>query len=93
MRKKVYPVSPQTIYPYLITILQGMKALKIEENAREILGKVNGLRNDFERFKTIYGTIIGHIEDAHKKHSNEAHTAITRLEQHISGLEHKGRQA
>jgi DNA recombination protein RmuC len=91
MKKKVYPASPQTIYPYLITILQGMKALRIEENARDILGKVNGLRNDFERFKSIYGTIIGHIEDAHKKHSNEAHTAITRLEQHISSLEHKSK--
>ena len=90
MKKHVYPTSPQTIYPYLITILQGMKALKIEENAREILGKVNGLRNDFERFKSIYNIIIGHIEDAHKKHSNEAGTAITRLEQHISSLEHKG---
>ena len=90
LKKRVYPTSPQTIYPYLITILQGMKALKIEENAREILGKVNGLRNDFERFKSIYNIIIGHIEDAHKKHSNEALTSITRLEQHISSLEHKG---
>jgi len=89
LKKKVFPTSPQTIYPYLITILQGMKALKIEENAREILGKVNGLRNDFERFKNIYSIIIGHIEDAHKKHSNEAQTSITRLEQHISSLEHR----
>ena len=93
LKKRVYPTSPQTIYPYLITILQGMKALKIEENAREILGKVNGLRNDFERFKSIYNIIVGHIEDAHKKHSNEAQTAITRLDQHISSLEHKGEEA
>lgn len=91
LKKRVYPTSPQTIYPYLITILQGMKALKIEENAREILGKVNGLRNDFERFKMIYDIIIGHIEDAQKKHSNEAVLAITRLEQHISSLEHKSK--
>lgn len=91
LKKRVYPTSPQTIYPYLITILQGMKALKIEENAREILGKVNGLRNDFERFKSIYNIIIGHIEDAQKKHANEASLAITRLEQHISSLEHKSK--
>jgi len=89
LRKKVYPVSPQTIYPYLMTILQGMKALKIEENAKYILGKVNGLRNDYERFKTIYNIIISHIENAHSKHNNEAQSAITKLEQHISGLEHK----
>jgi len=89
IRKRVYPTSPQTIYPYLMTILQGMKALKIEENAKDILGKVTGLRNDYERFKSIYNIIITHIENAHSKHNNEAQGAITKLEQHISGLEHK----
>lgn len=88
-RKKVYPTSPQTIYPYLMTILQGMKALKIEENAKEILGRVSGLRNDYERFKSIYAIIMGHIANAHSKHSGEALAAMSRLEQHISGLEQK----
>ncbi len=89
IKKRVYPTSPQTIYPYLMTILHGMKALKIEENAKEILGKVTGLRNDFDRFRTIYNIIIGHIENAHSKHNNEATSALARLEQHISSLEHK----
>ncbi len=89
LKKRVYPTSPQTIYPYLMTILQGMKALKIEENARDILGKVTGLRNDYERFKSIYNIIIGHIENAHSKHNNEALGSMTKLEQHISSLEHK----
>lgn len=89
IKKRVYPTSPQTMYPYLMTILQGMKALKIEENAKEILGKVTGLRNDYERFKAIYATIMGHIENARTKHNNEAQGAITKLDQHISSLEHK----
>ncbi len=91
LKKKVYPTSPQTIYPYLMTIIQGMKALKIEQNAKEILDRVTGLRNDYERFKTIYNVIITQIENAHSKHSNEAQSSMTRLEQHISGLEHKSR--
>jgi len=91
LRKKVYPTSPQTIYPYLMTIIQGMKALRIEENAKEILAKVTGLRNDYERFKSIYYIIISHIENAHSKHNNEAQGAMTKLEQHISGLEHKAK--
>jgi DNA recombination protein RmuC len=89
LKRNVYPTSPQTIYPYLVTILQGMKALKIEENAKEILGKVSGLRNDFERFRSIYNTIIDHLTNARKKHDNEAQSAITKLEQHISSLEQK----
>jgi DNA recombination protein RmuC len=91
IKKKVYPTSPQTIYPYLMTILQGMNALRIEENAKEILGRVTGLRNDYERFKVIYNVIIGHIENAHSKHNNEATGAIARLDQHISSLEHKAK--
>ncbi|MDD5437385.1 MAG: DNA recombination protein RmuC [Candidatus Omnitrophica bacterium] len=91
LRKRVYPTSPQTIYPYLMTIVQGMKALKIEENAKEILAKVSGLRNDYERFKTIYNIIISHVENAHSKHNNEAQGAMTKLDQHISSLEHKTR--
>lgn len=91
LRKKVYPTSPQTVYPYLMTILEGMKALKIEENVKEVLGKVSGLRNDFDRFKTIYNIIINHIDDARKKHDNEAQGAITKLDQHISTLEQRSK--
>lgn len=90
-RKKVYPTSPQTIYPYLMTILQGMKALKIEESAKDILSNVSGLRNDYERFKSIYNIIISHIENAHSKHNSEAHASLTRLEHHIAALEHSDR--
>ena len=91
IKKKVYPVSPQTIYPYLVTIVQGMKALKIEENAKEILGKVSGLRNDFERFKTIYNIIINHIKDAYNKHDSDAQSSMAKLDQHISSLEQKSK--
>jgi DNA recombination protein RmuC len=91
IKKKVYPVSPQTIYPYLVTIVQGMKALKIEENAREILGKVSGLRNDFERFKSVYTIIVNHIKNACNKHDDEGLTSVARIDQHISSLEQKSR--
>lgn len=89
IRKRVYPVSPQTIYPYLMTILHGMKALRIEENAKEILNRVAGLRNDFDRFRGIYNIIVGHIENAQSKHHNDAIAAMARLDQHISSLEHR----
>src|SRR3989338_2403782 len=90
-RKRVYPVSPQTIYPYLMTIVQGMKALKIEENAKEILGKVSGLKYDFERFKSIYGIIINHIKDACNKHDGEGLTSVAKIDQHIASLEQKSK--
>ena len=66
-----------------------VKALKIEENAKEILGNVSGLRNDFDRFKTIYNIIIGHIKDAYNKHDSDAQSSMAKLDQHISSLEQK----
>ena len=89
IKKRVFPTSPQTLYPYLMTIVQGMKALKIEEGARDILSKVAGLRNDFERLRSVYSIIAGHIENAHSKYMHEGASSIAKLEQHISGLEHK----
>jgi len=91
IKRKVYPTSPHTIYPYLMTILHGMKALKIEENAKEILGKVAGLRNDFDRFRAIYAIIIGHLRNAHNKHNDEAEGSLAKLDGHISALEQKSK--
>ena len=41
--KHVHIVSPTSFYAYLQTILQGLKAMKIEESAKEILKRVEQL--------------------------------------------------
>lgn len=87
-KKRVCPVSPQTIYPYLVMIIQGMKALKIEENAKEILGKVSGLKYDFDRFKDIYNVMIKHIKDAYNN-NDSLQSSLAKIDQHISSLEQK----
>lgn len=89
-KKRVCPVSPQTIYPYLVIIVQGMKALKIEENAKEILGKVSGLKYDFEKFKDVYAIMIKHVTDAYKN-NEPLQSSLAKIDQHIAGLEQKSR--
>lgn len=87
-KKRVCPVSPQTIYPYLVMIIQGMKALKIEENAKEILGKVSGLKYDFDRFKDVYGVLMKHIKDAYNN-NDSLQSSLAKIDQHIASLEQK----
>jgi DNA recombination protein RmuC len=87
-KKRVCPVSPQTIYPYLVMIVQGMKALKIEENAKEILGKVSGLKYDFDRFKDIYNVLMKHIKDAYNN-NDSLQSSLAKIDQHIASLEQK----
>ena len=70
LKKKVYPTSPQTIYPYLMTILQGMKALKIEENAKNILKSLSALDIEINRFKEDFNTLGSHLSNANTKYTD-----------------------
>jgi len=87
-KRRVCPVSPQTIYPYLVMIVQGMKALRIEENAKEILGKVSGLKYDFDRFKEIYNVLMKHVKDAYNN-NDSLQSSLAKIDQHIASLEQK----
>lgn len=86
-KNRVYIVSPATLYPYISTIVHGLKALRIEENAKQILEKIGGLRKDFEEFKTDFDVIGGHLSDAYKKYVSEAARKLTKVEADLSSLE------
>jgi DNA recombination protein RmuC len=64
MDKKVIPVSPNTFYVYLQTILFGLKGLEIERGAQEILATLARLRGDFTRFKNDFRLIGTHLHNA-----------------------------
>lgn len=87
MKKGVYIVSPATLYPYISTIVHGLKALKIEENAKQILVKIGALKKDFEEFKIDFDVIGGHLSDAYKKFVSEATKKLSRIETDFSSLE------
>ena len=50
-KRRVFPVSPNSFYTYLLTLAQGFKGLQIEEHAREVMAYVADLNRDFARFK------------------------------------------
>jgi len=63
--RKVIIVSPTTFYAYLQTILHGLRALKIEESAKEIRNRVEDL-----------GKHIGAYESYFKKVGNNLSTTV-----------------
>ena len=67
LSKRVIPVSPNSFYAYLQTILLGLKGLKVEESAREMLNALAGLRKDFERFEEPFRLIGKHLENSMKQ--------------------------
>jgi len=72
--KKVMIVSPTTFLAYLQTVLQGLKALQIEESAKEIRKRVIELgrhlgsyENYMKKLGTHLGTSIGMYNQAYKE--------------------------
>lgn len=64
MQKKVIPVSPNTFYLYLQTIILGLKGLEVEKNALEIISGLGRLRVDFDRFARDFELTGTHLRRA-----------------------------
>lgn len=64
MQKRVIPVSPNSFYLYLQTIILGLKGLDIEKNAEQIISALGRLRVDFERFDRDFQLIGTHLRNA-----------------------------
>lgn len=71
--KKVIIVSPTTLLAYLQTVMQGLKSLQIEEQAKEIQKRVGELGKHISAHETYMqklgnslGTTVNHFQNAHK---------------------------
>lgn len=72
--KKVIIVSPTSFMAYLQTVLQGLRSLQIEEQAKEIqvrvgqLGRhINAYDSFMQKLGGSLGTTVGHFNTAHKE--------------------------
>ncbi len=69
LSKKVIPVSPNSFYAYLQAIVLGLKGMKIEERAKEIIQYLSRLEGDFSRFKeefNLVGKHLGHAQSSYQ---------------------------
>lgn len=64
MEKRVIPVSPNTLYVYLNTIVFGLKGLQIEKAAQQIFHGLTRLSQDLERVQDSFRKVGGHLQHA-----------------------------
>jgi DNA recombination protein RmuC len=70
MSKRVIPVSPNTFYAYLQVICLGLKGLRVEENAKNILKYLSALSIEVDKFKDEFSILGGHLSNASAKYSD-----------------------
>ena len=71
---KVIITSPTSFLAYLQTVLQGLKALQIEESAKEIIKKVEDLGKHLKSYDEYHnklgnalGTVVNHYNSSNKE--------------------------
>jgi DNA recombination protein RmuC len=71
--KCVVPVSPNTLYAYLSCILMGLRGMQIEENARGLLGGLDGLNKQLETFSSAFEKLGTHVRHAQQSYDDAEH--------------------
>ncbi len=61
--KKVIPVSPNSFYAYLQVIILGMKGLKVEEKAQEVIKMLITLKGSLGKFTEDFEVMGTHIDN------------------------------
>lgn len=86
LKRRVIPVSPNSFYAYLQTILLGLKGMRIEESAREVINQLERVRGEFGRFAESFRLIGGHLDNARAKFE-EARGRLEKLDQKLSQID------
>ncbi|MBI9016664.1 MAG: DNA recombination protein RmuC [Phycisphaerae bacterium] len=66
--KKVIPVSPNTLYAYLMVIASGLNGLRIEQNARKVIGDLKKLVRQMDVICGDYDLVGKHLANAQGKY-------------------------
>ncbi|MBN2354079.1 MAG: DNA recombination protein RmuC [Spirochaetales bacterium] len=73
--RKVIPVSPNSIYAYLMTIILGLKGFKIEQEAKNIMAGLSKVQSSFSDFFSDFLLVGKHLKNAESKFEETARKA------------------
>jgi DNA recombination protein RmuC len=86
LKKRVIPVSPNSFYAYLQTIILGLKGMRVEERSREIVDNLSRLQKEFDNFAEAFRLVGQHLENSTKKFA-EAQKRFDRIEAKVEQID------
>jgi DNA recombination protein RmuC len=69
-RHRVYPVSPNTLYVHLQTVLLSFEGQKIEARSRQVFRLLRAIQKDYEKTEGVLQVLGKHITNAYNQMSH-----------------------
>jgi DNA recombination protein RmuC len=85
LKKRVVPVSPNTFYSYLMTIFLGLRGMRIEERARQIMDGLGRVTKDFDQVRADFAVAGTHLRNAVAKF-DEGSRRADKLQDKLAGI-------
>ncbi len=79
---KVIIVSPTSFLAYLQTVLQGLKALEVEEKAQDIIKNVSKLTKHISKYEDLYGK-LGNTLGTAVNHYNAGYKELGKIDKDV----------
>jgi DNA recombination protein RmuC len=86
IEQKVIPVSPNSLYAYLQAIVLGLRGMRVEERAQEIIESLSRLKGDLGKFRNDFEVLGSHLGNAAKKYE-EADKRLVKFEDRLDSVE------
>lgn len=81
-KKRVIIVSPTSFFAYLQTVLQGLKALKMEESVKTVIKRVGDLGRHIEAYEAYFGKIGNHLSTTVSSY-NQAYKELKKIDKDV----------
>ena len=69
-QSRIYPVSPNTLYAHLQTVLLAFEGQKIEESAKSVLRLLKSLQKDYVKMDESVSLLGKHLQNASNQYAN-----------------------
>ncbi len=85
LQKRVIPVSPNSLYAYLQTILVGLNSMRVSQRAEVVLLQIESLKLELGKFSDSFETIGKHLRNAATKY-DESSKMLEKVENRVENL-------
>jgi DNA recombination protein RmuC len=83
--RRVMPVSPNSLYAYLQTILVGLNSMRVSQRAESVLKEIQSLELELDKFTDVFSKLGTHLKNATRAYDDSGRE-LSKVESRVQSL-------